>query len=251
MLDYGPHTVHYKLQTVTPVFSLSWDWLQTPDLLTFLHGRPGTLAPGDLVKFIGQDAATFHFFLGPALNKPMIQVLVEGFPCADGSEFSVLSPTTNLPQICSSQQFFQSFLEKGGPIPVETIPFKLLKYDVLPHRPISSVVLREGAEQKRFELTNQKPKRVRPVGQLPFGLKRPRKRKATGASGRKRKKAPAAAQPETMQVDPEPTAPDAAYDSGSSEESSTSSSSSNPEASATSDSEAEIPFRTETRTGSW
>lgn len=197
------------------LFSASWLWPQ-----------PGTLASGALVKFTIPGPKTKFYFIGPVLKKPIVHVLVEGFPCED-DRVSVLCPSTSWPHFVTSQQFFQQALEEApGPLPVSAIPFEVLSFQAGLYEQLVEVKLimtSEGGE-KTFEVTSQKPQKKTRSGALPFGLKRPTKPRAPAV----RKKPKVSAKASAVEIGTDsPQVPSSP--SASSSSSSSSSSNSEPE----------------------
>lgn len=175
-------------------------------------------------------------------------MLVQGFHSSNeadpgsGSELQILCAESDKPHMCTSQTLFQQFLEEAGPIPFQSISFKHCTYTVQPYSPAVSVLLDEvGGE--RFEITHRNPT-CRKAGTVPFGLKRPRKRKAVASTrkGPKPKK-----QRQSSSTAPPAQASDhkASSTSSSSSESSSESDSSSSSSHESEDEEAEIPLRTE------
>ena len=130
-----------------------------------------------------------YYFMGPALKKPIVHVFLQGF-LDSPTTISLLNAGASFPQVCTSQQFFQQVLERAGVVPVGAIPFRIVDFQASLHQQLVSVNLGE-VEGTSFEVTSQKVNKPRKPGNLPFGLKRPKrprrvsgtKRARNGASG--------------------------------------------------------------------
>lgn len=123
------------------------------------------------------------FFVGTAVKKPQVHVLIQGFPGfpsadADVDKVSILDPTSRQPAFCLSQQMFQSVLASDGLNDLKTIGFAVHEYKVNPFEPLHTVILTGAASKCEFSIGNiAVPKQQT---RLPFGLKpkrSPRKRK--------------------------------------------------------------------------
>ena len=164
----------------------------------------------------------------------------------------ILCPESSMPEMCTSQQLFQSHLETAGLVPFDSIPFRVCKYTVAPHQSALSVDVLEIGDQ-RFELgAKPPPKPQRPKGTIPFGLKRKKPpRKPRAKPGSKKQKGPIQTcqggqvsqrdEDGGEQVDHESDA------ASSTSVSSSASSSSDSDCDSDSGSEAEQPFRTNTQ----
>eukprot|EP00435_Cladocopium_sp_Y103_P060325 s45_g22.t1 len=204
----------------------------------------GTISAGDLVQFTTPGQKHF-FFIGPSLKKPMVQVLVKAFVSSVAAhppqDVDILCPESREPQLLTTQQFFQSVLEASGRIPLNAIPFRICKYDVLFHGALSVVLSEIG--QRVFEIGKRAPAQPKEKGTIAFNLKRPkrpRKKVSQIEPGSKKRRVPDPAQPSgfdgsVLSVQPEPS-PSSSSSSSSSESESESDSGSD------SDSEHEKPF---------
>lgn len=129
-----------------------------------------------------------------------MHVFIEGvcMPESDASSpprIDLEDPTGDLrhPKICTSQQFFQRLLEESArPLPLESVPFRRCHYEykLMAHESVPSVFLLR-VEETHFQVTCQNPPRKREAGTVPFGLKKPRKKRAKTTKARGRAKAKA------------------------------------------------------------
>lgn len=118
---------------------------------------PGTLASGTLIKFTIPGPKTQYYFIGPVLKKPIVHVLVQGFPCQDDM-VSVLCPSTSRPHFSASQQFFQKALEEApGRLPVSAIPFEVLSFQAALRQQLVAVklIMTPEGREKTFEVASQ------------------------------------------------------------------------------------------------
>lgn len=146
------------------------------------------MQPGSLVLFPSAGSIdASYYFIGPALKKPIIHVLVKGIFVPSGTEGQL--PQIRLPlvdldsvsknqTICTSQQVFQELLECGGPLPASVLAVKLCQYTLSVHQMQSLCVSLVEVADEPVEVTAAAPKK-RKIGKAPFQLKlgRPRKPK--------------------------------------------------------------------------
>ena len=107
----------------------------------------------------------------------MVQVLIKAFvisaeaPPPQGVD--ILCPESGQPQMMTTQQFFQSALEASGTIPVNAIPFRICKYNVLFHGALYIVLSEIG--ERVFEIGRRAPVQPKEKGNIASNLKRPKR----------------------------------------------------------------------------
>lgn len=147
----------------------------------------GVLPPGTLIKLQGQ-----HYFVGIAMKKPQMQVLLRGFETEDtrhtASRISILDPRSGCPQMATSQQVFEEILDNQGAEGdcQNVIPFAILTYHVSPFEPLLCVSV-TGSSGDGHVFQSKKvvdKKQPVPVSRLAFGLKQtPKKRNRAKQGG--------------------------------------------------------------------
>ena len=167
----------------------------------------------------------------------MVQVLVKAFVSSAEArqDIDILCPESREPQILTAQQFFQSVLEASGRIPLNAIPFRVCKYNVLFHGALSIVLSEIG--QSVFEIGKRAPVKPKEKGTIAFNLKRPkrpRKKVSQINPASKKQRVQDPAQPSgfdasALSVQPEPSSSSSTSSSESESESSDSDSDSGSE----------------------
>lgn len=144
----------------------------------------GILSIGSLIRFQrlqwSPDLPHSYYFVGLAMKKPQMQVLLRGFLIegndqTDHIQVSILDPSSQAPSMVTSQKLFEDILDVAGSI--EVIDFAIAEYTVSPFLPLLSVTVTSVSDKQQFQ-TKTERKRTLAGARVAFGLKEtPRRRK--------------------------------------------------------------------------
>lgn len=156
----------------------------------------GIISPGSLIEIAVPDGESHHyFFLASVVKKPVVQVLLRGFRqvSEDGAlNISWIEPgsATIVPCLCTGHQaFHQLCAEHHASKPLEKLDLWPLEYQLDSLRPLlRGMVTGRGQNQKLLtKMPRQAPSQC--TFTMPFGLARPKRKRATAKSSMKRKAA--------------------------------------------------------------
>lgn len=144
----------------------------------------GLILPGTLLqlKVDGLAACESFFFVGTAMKKPRLHVLIQGFPIsapAPASEcVSIVHPDSGRPVMYLSHELFQRLIEMLQQPKLATIPFVIHEFQIKAFGPLLFVSITNTSSLHEFVAAKKGVlKQNATTTRLPFGLKHsPRKR---------------------------------------------------------------------------